>query len=352
LTQERDRPDLMPLCHEAESFEGLRRKNIMKAKLVVQEGRGAGRWFSLDPSRQVLLSVGRSGDCNIVLDDHRASRYHADIRWTGSQWMVMDRGSTNGTYVNGMQVHGPYDLRPGDRLTIGETTLVMREEEGPGGGVGAVYTPGERPPRPRAPRPMVEAAPARQNLAGAALALWLSQALIAASIVALASGAFLPWLEVTGSLSQDMEPLIKGISDIISSIMGPDFLFVTQTVSGLEGYGKLTLGIAVLVLVVLVVDVFFHHKSVVPGIVYTIAGLLTLGAMAADLKNLYDVYNQVQAASLLFGIRLSDVIEVFDKFIEVKVIPQPGLYLTGIGLGLLLIGGLGRLAVALLERRE
>jgi pSer/pThr/pTyr-binding forkhead associated (FHA) protein len=319
----------------------------MKAKLFLQEGPGAGRWFPLDPSRQILLSVGRSADCNIVLGDHRSSRYHADFRWNGDHWEVVDRGSTNGTYVNGMQVHQPYDLRLGDRISSGETTLVVREWETPAPERSVPAHVQESAP---AARRAADAAPLARASAGTLVAYWLAQALIAASVVSLASGAFLPWLQVTGSLSQDMEPLIKGITDIISSIVGPDFLFVTQKVSGLQGYGKLTLGIAVLALIVLVVDIFVYRKSVVPGIIYTIAGLLAVGAMAADLKNLYDVYNQVQTASLLFGIKLSDVVEVFDKFIKVEVSVLPGLYLTGAGLGLLLVGGLGRLAVALLER--
>ncbi len=320
----------------------------MKATLVLQEGRGAGRSFALDPSKQVLLSVGRSADCNIVLDDHRSSRYHADFRWTGSQWVVVDRGSTNGTYVNGLQVHGPYDLRLGDRVTIGETTLVLREWAEP---VRRAEAAPAAAPRPgRAPAVRSQLAPAGHASTGTAVAYWLAQALVATSVVALASGAFLPWLQVTGSLSQDMEPLIQNLTEILSSIMGPDFLFVSQQVSGLEGYGKLTLGIAFVALVVLVVDIFVYRRSAVPGILYTLAGLLAAGAMAADLKNLYDIYNQVQAASLLFGIKLSDVIEVFDKFIKVEVTPLPGLYLTAAGLGLLLIGGLGRLAVAFLDR--
>lgn len=307
----------------------------MKAILVVQEGPGAGRSYPLDPSKQILLSVGRSGDCNIRLDDHRASRYHADIRWTGGGWAVVDRGSTNGTYVNGLQVHQPYDLRLGDRLTIGETTLVMRPWE--------AAAPPAAPPAP-APASVVHAS------TGMMVAYWLAQALIAAAVVSLASGAFLPWLQVSGSLSPDMEPLVKSITDLISSVMGSDFLFVTQQVSGLQGYGKFTLGIAVMALVVLVGDIFFYRQSVVPGIAYTIAGLLAAGAMAADMKNLYDIYHQAQSVSLLFGIKLADVIEVFDKFIQVEVVVLPGLYLTVAGLGLLLIGGIGRLLVSLLER--
>jgi len=316
----------------------------MKAKLILQEGPGAGRSYPLDPSKQILLSLGRSGDCNVILQDHRASRYHADIRWTGERWEVADRGSTNGTYVNGMQIHGPYDLRLGDRITIGETTLVVREW----GTLPPTPIPGAQrePPTPRA-QPHAR----RASASGAAPGVfWLAQGFVLVAVVCLASGALLPWLEVSGSMSQEMQPLIQGIAEIVSSIMGPDALFVTQQISGLEGYGKLTLALAVIATLMLVVDLFFYRKSVVAGIVYLLGGLLALGAMAAELKNLMDIYNQVQSVSLLFGIQLTQVIEFFDSLIELKVIPLPGLYLTGAGLLVLVVGGLVRLAVGLLER--
>ena len=99
----------------------------MIALLVLQEGPGAGQQYTLDPAQQPVLSVGRSSACQIMLNDHRASRHHADFSWDGRQWTVVDQGSTNGTYVNGMRVHSPYDLRLGDRVTIGETTMVMRQ---------------------------------------------------------------------------------------------------------------------------------------------------------------------------------------------------------------------------------
>ncbi len=57
--------------------------------------------------------MGRSSECSIVLPDHRASRHHADIRWNGRSWEVADRGSTNGTYVNGLRVHQPVRSAPG-----------------------------------------------------------------------------------------------------------------------------------------------------------------------------------------------------------------------------------------------
>jgi hypothetical protein len=352
----------------------------MKAWLVLQEGPGAGHSYPLDPFKQTVLSIGRSADCDIALADQRASRHHGDIRWNGNHWEVVDRGSTNGTYVNGMQVHGPYDLRVGDRITIGETTMVLREFDAPsptpvrqpsprGSGQqpgkasagrdrtveGQVLRPavpaaqvGER--RPPQPRPAPQAA----ESAGVPAAFWLVQGFAAAAVVCLASGAFLPWLRVTGSLSSSLQPLVQGLAGIVATLSGSDSLLnFTQEIGGLQGYGKLTLGVAAIGLITLVVDIFlvFKRRTMVPGIMYLVSGLLAAGAMGLDLINYYKFYDQIQSMSLLFGVNLADVVKVFGQFVEVKITPLIGLPLTAIGLVLLLGVGVARLAVTLLDRR-
>jgi hypothetical protein len=173
------------------------------------------------------------------------------------------------------------------------------------------------------------------------------------AVVCLATGAFLPWLQVTGSLSQELGPLIQGVTDLVSSIFGSDSLFhVTQDIGGLEGYGKLTLAVAVVCAIALAVDVFMARKTMVPAIVYLLTGLIATGAMASDLVNFYKLYKQVESWSLLFGIQLGQVVQFLDQFVEMKVTPLIGLQITVAGLVLLLVGGVGRLIVALLHRSK
>jgi hypothetical protein len=174
--------------------------------------------------------------------------------------------------------------------------------------------------------------------------------LIGASVSCLAAGAFLPWFRVTGSLSSELEGLIRGISGIVSSFIGEDLLSVTQDISALSGFGRLTLGLAVVAGIMLIVDIFLRRSWVVASLVYLVPSAVVGIVIAGDLKNLYDLYEQIQSISLLFGIELADVIEAFGKFIDVEVAFLPGLYLTVIGLGLLVVGGLARLVVALLAR--
>ena len=330
----------------------------MKAWLVMQEGPGAGQSYPLDPFRQPVLTVGRSSQCNIVLNDSRASRHHADFCWDGRQWTVVDQHSTNGTYVNGMQVYNPYDLHVGDRVTIGETTMVVRaaEARAPAAGSGGAAAPDRRAGETakqaaQAYSPGAEATGARGQSAGTTAFYWLVQGIVAAAVVLLVSGALLPWLRVTGSLSQDLGPLLEGVTGVISSLLGQDSFFqFSQEISGLEGFGKLTLAVGVISAIAMIVDIFFYRRSVVPGIVYVLSGLLAMGAMASDLMNFYRLYQEAESWSLLFGIQLADVIEVFGHFVDMQITPLPGLPLTVFGLVLLLVGGIGRLVVALLNR--
>ncbi len=80
---------------------------------------GAGRRNVLGGSRVVL---GRSRECDIVVDDANVSRRHAELRHEGGAWHVIDLGSTNGVKVNRRRVDQA-ELQHGDRITLGVTDL-------------------------------------------------------------------------------------------------------------------------------------------------------------------------------------------------------------------------------------
>jgi len=72
-------------------------------------------------SHAVLRSptrVGRLPDNDIVFDDKRVSRHHAEFVQQGTRWTMHDTGSTNGTAVNGKIVREAV-LRPGDTISLG-----------------------------------------------------------------------------------------------------------------------------------------------------------------------------------------------------------------------------------------
>jgi predicted component of type VI protein secretion system len=73
------------------------------------------------------LSIGRDEGNDIVLADTTVSRRHAVLRFVDDRWLLEDRGSVNGTFVNGLRV--PYGaqhpMRHGDRIAVGSATLVF-----------------------------------------------------------------------------------------------------------------------------------------------------------------------------------------------------------------------------------
>jgi pSer/pThr/pTyr-binding forkhead associated (FHA) protein len=60
----------------------------------------------------------------VFLDDVTVSRKHAVVERHGDEWFVVDRGSLNGTYVNGEQVDRT-KLATGDEVQIGRFKLTF-----------------------------------------------------------------------------------------------------------------------------------------------------------------------------------------------------------------------------------
>lgn len=75
--------------------------------------------------QQPRVVVGRSAGADVRLPHPAVSASHASIRSEGTQWLVVDEGSTNGTKVNGKKIvaRRPKALRSGDRIDIGGFTL-------------------------------------------------------------------------------------------------------------------------------------------------------------------------------------------------------------------------------------
>lgn len=73
-------------------------------------------------------TLGRSRECEIVIEDPNVSRRHAELRPRGGGWVVSDLGSTNGTRVNGRPVHAPEVVRPGDEIEVGSSLITFELE--------------------------------------------------------------------------------------------------------------------------------------------------------------------------------------------------------------------------------
>lgn len=87
--------------------------------LVITRGPGPGGRFLLADD---VVAAGRHPDSAVFLDDITVSRHHAEIRWLEGEYWIVDVGSLNGTYVNGVQV--PFlPLTSGDEIQIGKFRL-------------------------------------------------------------------------------------------------------------------------------------------------------------------------------------------------------------------------------------
>lgn len=99
---------------------------------------GEATFYTLPEKR--LYIIGRQPGCDLTIPNRYASvsRQHAEIRYQEARncWQLRDRGSSNGTYLNGNPVGETWvDLKTGDRLTIGKLDapdgLVLGFEELP-----------------------------------------------------------------------------------------------------------------------------------------------------------------------------------------------------------------------------
>jgi pSer/pThr/pTyr-binding forkhead associated (FHA) protein len=66
-----------------------------------------------------MTVLGRAQDCDIIVEDERTSRHHAEINWDHGRVQLIDRSSMNGTLVNRQTVRGPIPLVTGDILDLG-----------------------------------------------------------------------------------------------------------------------------------------------------------------------------------------------------------------------------------------
>ena len=92
------------------------------AKIDLSNLRGAMQSFELQP----YMTIGRSRDCSIFLEDLAVSRLHATIRQLPDKsYELEDHRSATGTYVNGLRVSRCL-LNEGDVVQIGASKLVFR----------------------------------------------------------------------------------------------------------------------------------------------------------------------------------------------------------------------------------
>jgi pSer/pThr/pTyr-binding forkhead associated (FHA) protein len=110
--------------------------------LLLRDDQGAQRIVELDEGAG-SVTVGRRLEADVPLPwDPEVSRLHAELEFKAGEWTLCDDGfSQNGTYVNGLRIHGRRRLVDGDLLRIGQTAIAFCD---PGlSGLGVTLAPGE-----------------------------------------------------------------------------------------------------------------------------------------------------------------------------------------------------------------
>lgn len=101
---------------------------VSHGRLVIRQ---AGRPDRSESLVAPIVTVGRSPDCNIVLDYPAVSGRHFRLAWEpGTGYRVIDLHSTHGVTVDGRRVDRPVPLQPGSRIWLGD---------GLGNGVALIY---------------------------------------------------------------------------------------------------------------------------------------------------------------------------------------------------------------------
>ena len=82
------------------------------------------------PLVKAVISIGRRLENDLVIDDPRVSRRHAEIRANEGHYVLVDLSSTGGTFVNGTRV-SECIIYPNDTISLGGVTLIYHQDEPP-----------------------------------------------------------------------------------------------------------------------------------------------------------------------------------------------------------------------------
>lgn len=94
------------------------------AKVTIKSGEFKNRSYDLQKD---VLTMGRSSDNIIQIIDKKISRKQAELVFREDKYWIIDLGSKNGTYVNGLKIQEQV-LNDGDVITVGEVYLIYNEE--------------------------------------------------------------------------------------------------------------------------------------------------------------------------------------------------------------------------------
>jgi len=117
-------PSPQPAARREKPPKPAKGRRGMPSTLVVTQGALSGTTVRLGDQP---VTLGRSQESTIVLDDDYVSGRHARFYTQDGQWLVEDMGSTNGTYLDRTKVTAPTPVKIGVPVRIGKTVVELRK---------------------------------------------------------------------------------------------------------------------------------------------------------------------------------------------------------------------------------
>ena len=93
--------------------------HLRKCKLVIKEG---NRWTQEQVFDKNPITFGSAEDNDLRLQDETVSRYHCQIMEEDKSYLLIDKGSTNGTFIDGVRIREAF-LKPGCIIGVGKTEM-------------------------------------------------------------------------------------------------------------------------------------------------------------------------------------------------------------------------------------
>jgi serine phosphatase RsbU (regulator of sigma subunit)/pSer/pThr/pTyr-binding forkhead associated (FHA) protein len=93
---------------------------MAKISFIFSQPRNLPRNVDLDLEQ---ITLGRSASCTFPIADNFLSRTHAELVARDGKWFLRDRGSVNGTFVNGVQIDREMAVGTGDSIRLGDSEL-------------------------------------------------------------------------------------------------------------------------------------------------------------------------------------------------------------------------------------
>jgi hypothetical protein len=91
-------------------------------QFTMQTGPNPGKVFLIQKTE---TAIGRYEQSDIFILDSGISRHHAVLSLQGSNYVIKDLGSTNGTFINDQRIAGPHAIKPGDIILLGDKVRLI-----------------------------------------------------------------------------------------------------------------------------------------------------------------------------------------------------------------------------------